>query len=505
MNSTRATNRSRRRSRTTALVFVAVLVAASCNGDDDDDAEPSGAATTSAPGPTPAADTTAPDTAAPDTTAPETTASAPTVPQTTDTTHDSVPADDCVYRPGELIATSDLADVVAAEIGAEVDVVETPLAPEEVSAEREPVDRLSLYQFGSEAEAEVDPLDLAAALNGTAQEPGPMKAAPNYLASFSQRWKYAPYDDPAEADPPRDLGALAIGETGLPIAVLDTGYVALENAPAQQANVIPLVLQDVPGGVAAAPPPPELLEGRVAGHGTFIVNILAQLLPGATIHAVTLPARLAGDDEYGNSISPGTSVRDDSTITWAIETLLAANEVRLINLSGGSYGCTSLGDGEEYYEPLGLRQLMDVIDERNASGEESDQIQVFAASGNDQQRSGGAVFYPAGWGPDYEWLHSVASDPANDGTDYSNRGDWVEFQAAGSHVVSYLPQTTRPPAGAAAPPESHDEGWYSWSGTSFATPCALAAHAAGTLSLEAATLNGADPFTDCGINAPPED
>jgi hypothetical protein len=47
-----------------------------------------------------------------------------------------------------------------------------------------------------------------------------------------------------------------------------------------------------------------------------------------------------------------------------------------------------------------------------------------------------------------------------------------------------------------------DPGWFSWSGTSFATPCALATHAATSVAaaLEPASLNGSGEYTECGIN-----
>jgi hypothetical protein len=189
-------------------------------------------------------------------------------------------------------------------------------------------------------------------------------------------------------------------------------------------------------------------------------------------------------------------VRDDSSITAALEALAFEGPYQYLNLSFGTYGCTERLDGvvesdEEvpvYMTPLGLRTVL----ENWAGGGE---MQVFAASGNDGLRpTDRAIFYPAGWARDDGggdgdgWLYSVASDP-KDGDDYSNRGWWVELQAKGTRVVSYLPDTT-----AWGP-----EDWYAWSGTSFATPCALAAHAAlaaqapGAPDLEPASM-GTDPL-----------
>jgi hypothetical protein len=397
-----------------------------------------------------------------------------------------------------VVATAGQGETVAAVVGVSIeDVIEAPLTPDEFRGNPELDLGLSLYQFPS---SDMDPLEVAAELNGREVE-----AAPNYLTAFAPNWKYAPYDDPVEAPEP-ELASVAIGEVGTPIAVLDTGYAELPASPAAlQSTVVPLVLPAVPGGTTVSSVP-EVLDGRVAGHGTFIVNVLAQLLPGATIWPVALTPRFDDDDAYDTGVDNGpVSVRDDSTVAFAIDVILATDEVRHINLSGGTYGCTPLsGSVEQYHVPLGLRRVVDLIETRNAGRDEQDRIHLFAASGNDQQRPGGAVFYPAGFASAHDWLHSVASDRASDGTDYSNRGDWVEFQAAGSHMVSYLPETNRPV------PTPAPEGWYAWSGTSFATPCLLASAIVDPAILSIAPadpgvgvlLSGDDAIHDCGITRP---
>jgi hypothetical protein len=50
-----------------------------------------------------------------------------------------------------------------------------------------------------------------------------------------------------------------------------------------------------------------------------------------------------------------------------------------------------------------------------------------------------------------------------------------------------------------------DVGWAAWSGTSFATPCALAASIRGDDPVDASPeeLTGDESFIECGINAGP--
>jgi hypothetical protein len=244
-----------------------------------------------------------------------------------------------------------------------------------------------------------------------------------------------------------------------------------------------------------------------AGHGTFIVNMLGQLLPGATITPAAIGARWDHDDRLDVPTPGGqpATVRDDSSVTAALVALAGEGPFDYLNLSFGTYGCTEMiepfGDVDAeamaellptiptYLVPLGLFTVL-----KNWGGGGA---QVFAASGNDANRPNHPeVFFPAAWARLYEWLYSVASDPIEfdsdtDDDDYSNRGPWVEHQAKGTRVVSRLP---------AIPQWGDVEDWYAWSGTSFAAPCALAAHAAG-MPLESASLNENGTYTDCQINA----
>ena len=198
-----------------------------------------------------------------------------------------------------------------------------------------------------------------------------------------------------------------------------------------------------------------------------------------------------------------------------------------LNLSFGTYGCTALHDVtkemEPQYLPLGIQTVLLKLHDL---GTDVSATEMFAASGNDFLGPNGpypndtSISYPAGWGPDYEWLHSVASDPKSPAgapststppsatdtrtaiEDYSNRGPWVETQARGSNAVSLLPNTN----------SWGPEHWAKWSGTSFATPCALAKFvekvanpAADYFEQSGPNAGGIDPagrYLECGVNLP---
>ena len=480
MHSKRTIHGPRRRSTAFTLLLVAALVAASC-GDDDDDAAPG---TTAPPGP-----------------------------------HES---HECVFRPGELIAPSD-SDEEITEVFGQFEA-KTSLTPEELAGSEFDVG-LSLYRV----DPNTDMLEAAADLAASNSE---LEFSLNYLTAFSPNWKYAPYNEPEgvsnEGLEPPELS------TDFAVAVLDTGFTDVPGAPAQWApapgattEVQRISLPSPPASQVSASPGEEVLGGRAAGHGTFIVNVLAQILPGAPIYAAGIEPRFDGDDAYLRDDGTAVSVRDDATLVWALQFLLGQEAVDYINMSFGTYGCASGGDGEPAYaQPLGLRKAIDLIAQRNELNErdetEARAVEVFAASGNDGHRDGDAVFYPAAWAHEFEWLHSVASVPM--GTDdYSNRASWVELEANGNNVVSMLPETVRPDPGSTSTSTTtggpvatvtYAAGWYRWSGTSFATPCALAVHASGgtvTPASPATTVSGttrtttAPPAasTSCGLNMDP--
>ena len=390
---------------------------------------------------------------------------------------------------------------------------------------------LSLYWVA------MDPLQAAATLaNPRIDSTDRVEASPNYVFGFQQnRPKFAPWNAPQQA---AELIPAQLAEGDLDVEVVDTGWASVSIQSTELAGHLRTVLNPfnpvtVAGGPAAIPTVTEILEGPAAGHGTFIVNLLHRLLPTALITAAAIPPRFSTDDAFVPPDGTGpVSIRDDAAVTFAMVDSLTrelAGNLDYLNLSFGTYGCSEAAaalDAEapdptiSFFAPLGMRRVLDrLAKSTSAGGAEDPPAQVFAAAGNDAQRPKHPVlFFPAAWAPQWEWLHSVASDPyvpTPPGTteDYSNRGPWVEAQAAGTNVVSLLPARTT----------GEPEGWYRWSGTSFATPCALATHAAGTFvngvyvpngyvdivtdptTFADATAGAAeqDPYMDCGVNRPP--
>ncbi len=471
MNTQRKHITRNRGARITLVSLIAVTSVVACGGDDDQDSasttDETGLATgTTAPGTTEPAGTTVPVTTASGTTAPVTTAS-PNITPVAGISNAETFVDPtnptCTYRNLELISRATAGDIQTVVGGVVDDLGRVTPDDSEIAVD------LHLYGI------DVDPLLAAVQLANQGIE-----ASPNYIYAFAPGWQYSPYDDPESTVQLVRGGPLSTNSAS--IAVLDTGWVPTTNGtPAATTTTT-----TSPGIAATAPP--EVLDGRAAGHGTFIVNLLGQLLPAASFVAGGIESRYTTDDNYELSDSSVVSIRDDYSVTRALAATVGGG-VEYLNMSFGSYGCTALHDGnaeqeeiEPYYTPLGVRTVMKQLD---GSG-----LEAFAASGNDgRDGSTPEIFYPAGWAPLYDWLHSVASDP-KDGVDYSNRGTWVETQARGSKTVSLLPATNQ---------WGSPDHWAAWSGTSFATPCALAMSVAGQFVEYDAFPSGPD-FMECGLN-----
>jgi hypothetical protein len=397
----------------------------------------------------------------------------------------------CTFREGELVVNIDTGslDSIKEIIGSFIEVGRVG------TGDTLPAD-LRVLRIAA------DPLVAAVQLAGAEIE-----ASPNYLYAFSPGWRYGPFDTPTIlANVPTTPVTWSDNAT---IAVLDTGWSDLTTLTDAAKSVV-LRPSAPPLGAINPPAQTEVTTGVAAGHGTFIINELGQMLPNASFIAAGISPRYADDDAYTPFVDePAVSIRDDSTVTAAIGDIANA-PAGFLNASFGSYGCTALhipkpgvdaGSGDDimepYYEPLGLRTVLE--EKLDGLG-----TQVFAASGNDGHGPYGEatpeIFYPAGFAPDYLWLHSVASDPKNGVEDYSNRGPWVETQARGSRTVSQLPVTATPPAGWGS------EGWYEWSGTSFAAPCALAymVHDLATTNPPTPTpdkgYDPAGPYLECALN-----
>ncbi len=257
--------------------------------------------------------------------------------------------------------------------------------------------------------------------------------------------------------------------------------------------------------------PGELTMGRAAGHGTFITGLLRRAVPGARLVVAQVPFFDANDALFDVTAAPGfaddkSSRADDAALSFMMYSAFAAGgvtNVDVLSLSFGTYGCglgvaPEAGNGD-FRVPIGVRSSLLGLWELSGRN-----LRVAAAAGNDRTDE---LFYPAAYaasscfepgnvppnsGPAVckqgidaksPWLGGVSSTPSAAGV-YSNEGPWALVRANGSDVASLR----------------HDLHWWSWSGTSFAAPCA---------ALESAMRpwmiwpDVAGATLDCGLAAKP--
>lgn len=388
----------------------------------------------------------------------------------------------CVYRPGQVIAPPGQAAKLRRITGSTVRELGS-LVPENVKPVLPAtVPWLSLYDIGS-----ADPFDTAVQAAA-----GGMSAAPNYLSSFAPGVRtWAPGEDASLLTaPPAPIANPTDGE-GLRIGVLDTGLNAKALAPLtgngtvsyRSAASVRTALASRQLIASGYVQPVELGVGRAAGHGTFITGLLRRAVPGARLVVAQVPFYDASDALFDVTSAPGFSTdqssrADDAALTFMMYTAFVAGgstNIDMLSLSFGSYGCGTTvmpgaGDGD-FRVPIGIRSSLLGLWELSGRT-----LQVAAAAGND---STSEPFYPAAFAADrcFEpanvppgsgrarcqmgidakspWLGAVTSPPSQQGS-YSNFGPWAIVDAQGSDVAS----------------RRHDSKWYTWSGTSFAAPCA---------------------------------
>jgi hypothetical protein len=345
------------------------------------------------------------------------------------------------------------------------------------------VQQYSLYSIGA-----ADPFDAALALGQVG-----VSAAPNYISSFASGVRtWAPGEESMPASDPGPIAPSPGYGSEVRVGVIDTGFagkltsllpgtgaVTYRSAQSMRTTLVnnglisPVYVQ-----------PTELHTGRAAGHGTFITGLIRRALPGARIVVAQVPFYDSDDAAFGVPSSPGfssnTSSRaDDAALTFMMYSAFvdsaARTSVDVLSLSFGSYGCgdpfePQQGAGD-FRTPVGIRSALLGLWELSGR-----RLKVTAAAGNDQTSE---PFYPAAFAASAcfdpsnlppgnppatceqkpeavsPWLGGVSSTPSALGA-YSNRADWAAVLAQGSDVLSLMPDST----------------WASWSGTSFAAPCA---------------------------------
>ncbi len=314
----------------------------------------------------------------------------------------------CFYREHELVADSGRAGVIADLLG--VAVAELGALRPDGGGDIDV--NLSLYSV------DMDPLQAAATLaNPGIAEADRVAASPNYVYGFEQnRPKFAPGNTPEAAT---KLIPEPLSTDDLQVEVVDTGWKALSR---QSQDDVELQSSSLDGLLTTAfnpftvgPPAPapisEVLEGRDAGHGTFIVNLLHRLLPRASITVAAIPPRFEADDGFVPPVVDGgaVSIRDDASVTFGVLASLTNDldeNLDYLNLSFGTYGCTEAAaslDAEAdpnigFFAPLGMRRVLDGLADRSGDGDTDPSTEVFAAAGNDAQRPDHPVlFFPAAW------------------------------------------------------------------------------------------------------------
>lgn len=392
--------------------------------------------------------------------------------------------DECYYRPLQLIAPPGQASNIGRITGVRASELGT-LVPERLSNVLPPsVQRLSLYQLTSG-----DPLSVAISMTAAG-----VSAAPNYLSAYAPVRTWAPGEDPIPSGPYRPIAGGGEGY-GKRIGVLDTGLnTKLPTVLPGEGPITYLRASTIKAELAAkglvAPgynQPAELNAGRAAGHGTFITSLLRRTLPGASLVVAQVPFYNAADANFNVQpaapfASDQSSRVDDAALTYMMyraftDSATHQTNVDVLSLSFGSYGCNSAilpkaGEGD-FRTPIGIRSAL--IGLWELSGRK---LEVAAAAGNDRTDE---PFYPGAYaavscfvpsevpvaGPPPEcglksdavspWIAGVTSTPSAAGA-YSNEGRWAAVQAQGSDVGGLLGGLS----------------WASWSGTSFAAPCAAA-------------------------------
>ncbi len=296
-------------------------------------------------------------------------------------------------------------------------------------------------------------------------------------------WRIAESDDPALLDP-ANLALVASQDFGYDVSPVHVLIPAGGHmyGPEGEAAIVPDAETSVDRNLSSASPSVAIIDHSFAelpkvgvhddtGHGAFIHGIIAEMLPEAEVTTVDMGpggevlAPLVEDaaaDVYsatfGSSVDP-----DEIQLLLAVLTLLNFLGVSVdspldlagVNMSFGTYNCDG-GVEDLVRPPKGLEAAI-----RLFQG-----VDVFAAAGNDGDET---PWWPAAFGPSESWIHSIgATDGAGGLAWFSQRGSWVEKCEVGVDVI------VRPVVSG-----TQSTDYYSWSGTSFAAPQALARSAAG--------------------------
>ena len=258
-------------------------------------------------------------------------------------------------------------------------------------------------------------------------------AAPRFQATGARRSSARP------ASAPKGVGKKDNGsETGIRIAILDTGY-AKDHAPTGLSDI-----KVYPKGWDRGPDEDnnQYLD-PVAGHGTFIAGLIEQIAPGCDLEVVEVLST------YGHGYEK--QIGDE---LFALAARPKKEQPQIVNLSFGGYTI------------VGMQYLADAVAKLQKEG-----ILVVASAGNEATC---LPTFPAAL-PDVISVGALDQDgwPA----EYTNYGPWVRACTIGTDVVSIFFEgfNGAEPVVNGEDIDDFTEGWARWSGTSFSTPRVAAA------------------------------
>lgn len=253
-------------------------------------------------------------------------------------------------------------------------------------------------------------------------------AGPNHVFVSTPFEHAGPYGPPRPAAP----GRLTVRDRALPevgVLVLDTGVWLDSPLPKDR-----YVADDLGSGLDAGVDEEGIRDGDV-GHANFVAGVL--LARSGRVR----PRVMRIVDTFG-------VCRESDLIAG----LGQADDHQIINLSLGGY---TLDDRPPPLLTAALARLLGT----------GDRV-VVAAAGNDGQHD--RPFWPAAYaGTSVPWRRRVIAVAAHDGrriSDWSNTGTWITLAAPGAEVTSTFVHH-----------DGFEDGWATWSGTSFAAPFVAAA------------------------------
>jgi hypothetical protein len=229
---------------------------------------------------------------------------------------------------------------------------------------------------------------------------------------------------------------------------VDTGLADRTHVP----NWLPSLLDNYTGGADGPDTDQDGFLDPVAGHGTFIAGIIAQIAPECSVQVIKVLKNLGDTNEY--------------EIGQALDTL--PGQVDFVNLSFSGYVAA---------EARLLATVVRKIQRLPAPASRT------ATQVNAEDRGGVVV---ASAGNDATWrapfpaalldVVSVAALGPDGPAPFTNYGPWVRACAPGVDVVSTFFENFDGGEPAAAGPGDTDKftGWARWSGTSFAAPAVVA-------------------------------